>query len=298
MSKMKMIKSILVVFVLIVFTVQGRSEDTISTTTYIYDTIYSGVTEYIDYPYSDGLSILEESNHKGNARTVWLDLMFPTFLYKSSTGFIGNDTVKVLNFKYEQAPDTLVYILYSKAFEFTEDTVIVKYVTRDCKHDEHETEFEAIYQTDSVLIRGTVYANCCADKRVLATYQNNAVNITYDLSSGGCTCNCNYDYEVSLPLDGNETHVKLGANQIALGTEIDFGGNSISVFPNPAKSSFSFSINAIYTHIQILSVNGKILKQYQQADQYSVSSLTTGSYLICVFDGEKIIATETLQIIN
>ena len=62
--------------------------------------------------------------------------------------------------------------------------------------------------------------------------------------------------------------------------------NEVSMFPNPAKNSFSLNINA--SKIEIFSMTGQLVKQFNgnfDLDQsYDVNNLNNGIYIVKVID--------------
>lgn len=299
-QNMKLTTIFSITIILLIFSLQSKSEENVKAPIYFYDTIYTGLTEYVVCPpNSEGLEIAPESKHNGNAKVIWSTLMFPTLIYKSQLNHFGNDTITVLNSTYdfgEWQTDTINYILYCKEFDYSDEKVTVKLITDLCDHEYHETKFETQYEKDSVLIRGTVHANCCAHKEVQASYTNDIINIEYYLTDGGCTCECDYDYEVKIPLQGSETQINFENQLIELEHQSIYSNNSVEITPNPVINSFSITADYNYSKIQIITISGQVVKEFDASDKYDISSLNPGVYKVCVFNGNTILTTATLHI--
>jgi len=57
--------------------------------------------------------------------------------------------------------------------------------------------------------------------------------------------------------------------------------SSVSLFPNPANSSFSIETNQIINQVTIYDVQGKVVKSFYEAlDSYNIEALTSGLYFV------------------
>lgn len=86
----------------------------------------------------------------------------------------------------------------------------------------------------------------------------------------------------------------------ALGTtETRQMDNRVKVYPNPTSDYFKLALPAetekLKTMISLYDMSGKMVKEFKVADQYDISSLSKGAYMIKVKDGSTIKVTKLIK---
>ncbi len=94
-------------------------------------------------------------------------------------------------------------------------------------------------------------------------------------------------------IDANSTFVETEAECDALNVKNIKTGN-LTIYPNPVKENFSINSGHKIENIYIYDVFGKLIKVYEKQENYSVSNLTTGVYLIHVKSKKGILISKLI----
>jgi hypothetical protein len=98
----------------------------------------------------------------------------------------------------------------------------------------------------------------------------------------------NYDVSLNRVTGAYNFTPSLSVNQ--------FGIDAVSVYPNPTASNFS--INGNFEKVQVYTISGQLIKTFVSSDnnQFSISDLSTGLYLVRVSDANN--NNKTLKLIK
>ncbi len=80
-------------------------------------------------------------------------------------------------------------------------------------------------------------------------------------------------------IDSNATYVETQVECDALGIE-EFHATTFKVYPNPTKDLFIINSETVIETVSIYDIFGKIVKTYPMQNEYDVSGITKGMYLI------------------
>lgn len=112
------------------------------------------------------------------------------------------------------------------------------------------------------------------------------VNQSYTIVSNG-------SYAVEINLNGCiDTSSCVTINSFGLTSLIE---NQLVVFPNPASDYFSLKTSFDINNVQLMDLNGRLLRNYAPSDFYNISTLAAGSYLIKVMIGSETIVKTLIK---
>lgn len=96
---------------------------------------------------------------------------------------------------------------------------------------------------------------------------------------------------IDMPFIINYTATNLGV------TEVRQFDNRIQIYPNPVAESFKLNLpnDLKITHLELIDASGRLVKKIKVSDQYDVSDLDKGVYLVKIFGNNTI---KTLQFIK
>ena len=64
---------------------------------------------------------------------------------------------------------------------------------------------------------------------------------------------------------------------------IDELDNVFSLYPNPANEYFMISAELAIERVELVDLNGKLLKTYTVSDNYELENVTSGTYLVIIY---------------
>ena len=91
---------------------------------------------------------------------------------------------------------------------------------------------------------------------------------------------------VGIPFESNGGNVKV-YNFTALLSSTDFQLNdNFSVYPNPTKNQFQLSTEISIDKVEVLNLQGQVIKTFESQDSYNVNDLSAGIYLVMIHSEE------------
>lgn len=77
--------------------------------------------------------------------------------------------------------------------------------------------------------------------------------------------------------------------------DFQLAGNTISLYPNPAKSHFELATTAKLEKVEVYSLQGQLVKTFANQNQYEINDLAKGMYIVKI-NAQEGIANKTLVI--
>lgn len=121
------------------------------------------------------------------------------------------------------------------------------------------------YINDSLLIHGTIGANCCGEHFAIIERSLDTIFITTLDTGNLCTCVCTYCFEIKIPASINDTIVTInGAKYNTNDIEVSSRNNKhheylLSYFPNPCVDFITIQSNDIQINTVLISdLSGRI----------------------------------------
>ena len=101
------------------------------------------------------------------------------------------------------------------------------------------------------------------------------------------------DYPQDMPFIITYTAEALGTSEIR---QMD---NRVRVYPNPAADYFKLALpsetDKAKTTVSLYDMSGKMVKEFKVADQYDISTLGKGAYMVKVKDGSTVKVTKLIK---
>lgn len=152
--------------------------------------------------------------------------------------------------------------------------------------------------TNNLLQRVFVYDNSLPSNQlknvvILANFSTSAQNITPDFPYIGTWINLMDNTTISVTNTATAINIEAGGfrifgNQSALKSDNFDVLSTISLVPNPASDMFL--LNADFEKVQVFSITGQLVKEFNKTSenyQYSISDLNQGIYLVKVIDADN-----------
>jgi len=274
------------------------SNDTISQKKVIYDTLYSGVSEYsyITGYYDQDYKNIKSPNHA--TRYIvngLLGLNVSEFIYKAQLDYNGNDTAMISITSYEDTIriDTVSFVFACKSFDYPQNKKMqVHYITNNCHgNDDLVSERSHHRYNDSVVFSGIVVKDCCGLKTISASYIGDTIRIFEEYIYGGCACDCEFMYSFSLPLRGNERYIKYEDETVPLSSGVLERSSGINISPNPVNKTLHVDTDKAYDNAAIISMKGEKLKDCGTGRDIDVSYLSRGTYSLVLYKGNRVVGS-------
>ncbi|HRP89524.1 MAG TPA: T9SS type A sorting domain-containing protein [Edaphocola sp.] len=119
---------------------------------------------------------------------------------------------------------------------------------------------------------------------------NNKQHLTYTFYDESPFKGLNYYRLKQVENSGNNTYSPIVKILFSDGSE------PVSVFPNPAKDYFQIKTTQAIKQVKLVDLNGKLVKHYAKGEQYSLSGIISGTYLVRIEFENAQIVTKPLTI--